>query len=105
MLNNIRHSINFGLRPRTLMKEDSTDDYLMDNTDEGIGEMDRFIPCIGVPKCLTALKDDFLPQGLQKILKNSTRFSLSYHMSSQESKFNKRDSSLRESIDHKFHSK
>lgn len=102
---NIRHSINFGIRPTTLMKDDSIEDGMFNNTDEGIGEMDRFIPSIGVPKCLTALKDKYLPQGLQKMLKQSTRFSLSYHMSSQESKFYKRESTIRDNIDYKYNTK
>ena len=67
--------------------------------------MDRFIPSIGIPKCLTALKDKYLPPGLQKMLRQSTRFSLSFHMPSQESKFGKRESQLRESIDCKYNSK
>ena len=92
--NNFRHSINnIGLRSTALLKDDSSDDWMYGNTDEGIGEMDRYIPMIGVPKCISALKDKFLPVGLQKMLRQSTRFSYSFHVG-RDSKVSKRESSI-----------
>lgn len=67
---------------------------MWDNTDEGIGEFDRVIPVIGVPKCLSALKDKSLPPGIQKMLKQSTRFSHSFHVGGNPVK-DHRDTSIR----------
>lgn len=93
-VNNARHTIHTAFDTPNLNREDSCDDDLWDNTDEGIGEFDRVIPVIGVPKCLSALKDKSLPPGIQKMLKQSTRFSHSFHVGGNSVKGN-RDSSIR----------
>lgn len=47
---NVRHSMHTALPTPHLNREDSADDEQWDNTDECIGEYDRIIPVIGVPK-------------------------------------------------------
>ena len=75
---------------------------MCNNTDEGIGEMDRYIPMIGVPKWLTALKDKYLPIGLQKMLRNSTRFSYSFYVGGDSKALKQEISSFRESANSKL---
>lgn len=73
--------------PKTqLSKDDSTDDELWDNVDEGIGEYDRVIPSIAPPKCMAVLIDRFLPAGISNLLRNSTRFSRSFHVGGSSKK-------------------
>jgi hypothetical protein len=67
-----------------LSKDDSADDDFFDNVDEEIGEFDRVIPIVLTPKCMTALQDKFLPEGISKLLRQSTRFSHSFHVGGGE---------------------
>jgi Dullard-like phosphatase family protein len=88
-----RHTVlNSGHQGLTLSREDSGEDDFWDNTDEGIGEYDRVIPVVAIPKWLSALKDKYLPPGIQKMLKQSTRFSYSFHVTGDSLKKNKSDS-------------
>eukprot|EP00343_Euplotes_focardii_P002333 CAMPEP_0205807058 /NCGR_PEP_ID=MMETSP0205-20121125/10729_1 /ASSEMBLY_ACC=CAM_ASM_000278 /TAXON_ID=36767 /ORGANISM="Euplotes focardii, Strain TN1" /LENGTH=490 /DNA_ID=CAMNT_0053080791 /DNA_START=66 /DNA_END=1538 /DNA_ORIENTATION=- len=76
-----RHTVmnNMNNKP-FLHRDDSTDDELWDNVDENIGEFDRVIPSIAQPKCMQALLDIFQLEGINNLLRNSTRFSISFHV-------------------------
>ena len=78
----------------SLNRDDSTDDELWNNVDENIGEYDRVIPSISTPKWMKALLDNFLPESISNLLRNSTRFSHSFHVGGNPKN---RDSSFRNS--------
>lgn len=90
----IRNSVAVGYEQPTLNREDSNEDSMWGNTDEEIGEYDRYIPVIGVPQCLTVLKDNHLPPKLQKMLRQSTRFSHSFHVN-KDAEGGKRNSTIK----------
>ena len=92
----VRHSVNVPFDIPLInsnKNDDCSDDHLWNNVDECISVHDRIIPVIPTPKCLSALKDRYLPQGIQNMLKNSTRFSHSFHIK-RDAKGVKRDSEM-----------
>ena len=56
------------------------DEDLMQNIDEEIDHRDRQIPADIVPQCLSTLKNKFIiSKNVENLLKQSSRFSTSFH--------------------------